>query len=137
MSESRPGAPMPPEWFEAMVRQAPDALVFADREGVIRVWSEGAERLFGHPAAVAVGASLDLIIPERFRAAHWAGYRRAMESGVARLGGRAMTTRSMHPDGRKLYVEMSFGLVRDALGQVVGSLAMARDCTERELARRG
>lgn len=128
---------VPREWFEAMVAQAPDALVFADREGVIRVWNDGAARLFGHPAAAAIGASLDLIIPERFRAAHWAGYRRAMESGVAKLGGRAMTTRSLHPDGRKLYVEMSFGMVRDASGQVVGSLAMARDCTERELARRG
>ena len=48
-----------------------------------------------------------------------------------------LTTRSVHKDGSRLYVELSFALVRDAAGAIVGALAMARDCTERDLAEKG
>ena len=53
--------------FEAIVDQASEAIVFADTGGVIRVWNTGAQALFGFDRAEAVGNSLDLIIPERFR----------------------------------------------------------------------
>jgi hypothetical protein len=54
-----------------------------------------------------------------------------MENGMTRLGGRPTLTRGLHRTGRKLYVEMSFALVRDATGSVLGSVAVARDATER------
>ena len=117
-----------------IVEQAAEAIVFADRAGTIRLWNRAAERLFGHTAAEALGTSLDLIIPERFRAAHWQAYRRAIESGALRSADAARVTRSQHKDGRKLYVEMSFNLARDASGAVVGSFAIARDVTERQAA---
>ena len=47
---------------------ASDAIVAADRDGLIRFWNPGAERIFGFSSAEAVGQSLDLIIPERQRA---------------------------------------------------------------------
>jgi len=74
---------------------------------------------------------LDLIIPEHLRKAHWQGFDAAMENGMTRLGGRPTLTRGLHRTGRKLYVEMSFALVRDATGSVLGSVAVARDATER------
>ena len=55
---------------EATAGQDPEAVIFADREGVIRYWGSGAEAVFGHSAADALGESLDLIVPERFRPAH-------------------------------------------------------------------
>ena len=42
-----------------------DAIIAADREGIIRFWNPGAERIFGHVRDDAIGHSLDLIIPER------------------------------------------------------------------------
>lgn len=125
---------VPADLLRAMVEQASEALIYADRDGVIRLWNRGAETLFGHSAAEALGQSLDIIIPERFRKAHWDGFNKALATGHAKYAGRFMTTRSVHKDGRKLYVEMSFGLVRDATGAVVGSLAVGRDVTERQLA---
>ena len=47
-----------------------DAIVVADRHGVIRFWNPGAERIFGHPRPETLGQSLDLIIPEPLRARH-------------------------------------------------------------------
>jgi PAS domain S-box-containing protein len=56
------------------------AIVVADVKGTITWWSPGAEVLFGHSAAAALGQSLDLIVPEALRARHWAGFRRAMKA---------------------------------------------------------
>lgn len=57
------------------------AIIIADHDGVIRLWSEGAERLTGHSAVYAVGQKLDLIVPEELRAQHWAGFGKVMGGG--------------------------------------------------------
>ena len=119
--------------FQAIVEQAPDAIIFADRDGAIRVWNRGAEAVFGYSAAEVLGNSLDVIIPERLRRAHWEGFRRAIDTGQTKYGNRVLTTRSVHKDGTRLYVDLSFGLVRDGAGAVAGALAIGRDCTARYL----
>lgn len=123
-----------------IVADTPDALIYADKEGAIRAWNAGAEAVFGFSAAEALGQSLDLIVPERLRAAHWLGFNRAMARGTTSHGAEVRTTRGTHKDGRRLYVDMSFGVVKGDDGQVLGSVAMARDATARyeaEKARRG
>ena len=130
------GDELAPAVFRAIVEQIPDAVVFADRQGLIRVWNRGAESVFGFTAQEALGNSLDLIIPERLRAAHWAAFDRALEARRTRLGNAVRTTRGIHKDGRKLYVDLSFGLVTDAAGEPLGAVAMGRDCTERYLAQK-
>ena len=123
-----------------ILEQTTDALVYADVDGRVVRWNAAAARLFGFSAEEAVGQSLDLIIPEHLRAAHWNGYRKALASGSTRLAGRPALTRAVHKDGSKLYVEMTFAVVKDDGGAVVGSVAMARDASERvekERAARG
>ena len=74
--------------------------------------------------------------PEHLRDAHWKGYDRSLASGDTQYAGRVMTTRAVHKDGRKLYVELSFSMLKDAEGRVIGALAVGRDGTERFLAAR-
>jgi PAS domain S-box-containing protein len=124
------------DYEKAIVGQAADAIIAVDREGRVQVWNAAAERLFGWSAAEARAAGLDIIIPERLRAAHWAGFDRALESGQTKYDGKAMTTRSQRKDGTTIYVELSFGLLRDDDGRVCGALAIGRDGTERFLAER-
>ena len=119
--------------FAAIVSQAPKAIIFADCQGAIRVWNDGAETIFGHAAANVLGESLDVIIPERLRKRHWEGFHKAIDSGQTKYRNQVLTTRSVHKDGSKLYVELSFSLVRDGRGAIVGSLAVGRDCTARHL----
>ncbi|WP_233871886.1 PAS domain-containing protein [Paraburkholderia adhaesiva] len=116
------------EWI---IEQTSDALIYADREGKIVRWNEAATTLFGFGKDEALGASLDLIIPEHLRGPHWKGFDAAVASGTTRLGGHPTLTRGVHKTGKKLYVEMSFALVKDDAAQIVGSVAMARDVTER------
>jgi len=116
------------EWI---LEQTTDALIYADREGNIARWNQAAVALFGYSATEALGQSLELIIPERLREAHWKGFDSAMASGSTRLAGRPSVTRAAHKNGEKLYVEMTFAVVKDQAGMVVGSVAIARDVTER------
>jgi PAS domain S-box-containing protein len=122
--------------FKAMVDQAAAVMVLADRDGRIVVWNRAAEKVFGYPAAEAIGRSLDLIVPERLRPAHWQGFRRAVESGHTKYADRVMTTRSVHKNGSKLYIDISFGLIHDETGTLAGVLAIGHDCTARQLAAR-
>jgi len=117
-----------------IVEAASEAVIFADREGRIRLWNRGAELLFGYAAAEAEGQRLDIIVPERLRRAHWDAFDRSIETGHTKHVDRVLTTRSMHKNGARLYVDLSFGLVNDAQGAVLGAFAIGRDCTERYLA---
>lgn len=121
------------DYFQAIEDQTSDAFIFADRDGVIRAWNRGAEAIFGYTAAEVMGSSLDVIIPERLRSAHWEGFRRAIDTGQTQHKGRVLTTRSVHKGGSKVYVDLSFGLVKDRSGRVAGAFAIGRDCTARHL----
>ena len=121
----------PSQLADRILDQIADAVVYADRSGAIVRWNEASTALFGYAADEALGQSLDLIIPEHLRAAHWRGFETAMTRGVMKLQGRPTLTRALHKSGRKLYVEMTFAIVRDREGDVLGSVAMARDVTER------
>ena len=114
-----------------IVGQIAEALIFSDRHGIIERWNAAATAVFGFEASEAIGQRLDLIIPEHLRAAHWRGFDAAIARGSTRLHGRATMTRGLHKAGRKCYVEMSFALVHDHDGTVLGSVAVARDVTER------
>jgi PAS domain S-box-containing protein len=118
--------------FRAIAEQAPDAIIFVDTKGVVRFWNESAKAVFGYSADEALGRSLDLIIPERLRRAHWDAFQRAIEIGQTRLGRQAFATRAVHKDGNKLYVELSFAVVKMA-GTVAGALGIARDITSRHV----
>jgi len=108
-----------------------DALIYSDRSGTIVRWNRGSSALFGFSAEEALGQNLDLIIPEHLRAAHWKGFEAAIATGAMKLAGRPTLTRALHKSGRRLYIEMTFALVRDVGGAVLGAVAIARDVTER------
>jgi PAS domain S-box-containing protein len=117
---------------ESILEQMADAVIYADDTGTIRRWNHAAAALFGYSAAEALGQNLDLIVPEHLRAAHWRGFEAATKSGVMKLQGRPTLTRARHQTGRKLYVEMTFALVKEqAVGAARGAVAVARDVTER------
>jgi len=121
---------------EALLDQLPVSVIVSDREGRITLWNAASEALFGFTAREAIGQSLDLIVPERLRKAHWDGFDRAIASGSTKYAGKVMTTRATHKDGRRLYVEFSFGMMKDANGAVTAVVAVGRDGTERYLSQR-
>jgi PAS domain S-box-containing protein len=116
-----------------VIAHAPDAIIFADCAGVIRLWNRAAEAMFGHGAADAIGQTLDLIVPEPYRIAHWAGFSRAVEQGGFARSDVLLTSRALTKDGRIIMVELAAAIVRSPSCRVQGIMAIGRDVTERRL----
>jgi len=127
--------------YRRIVEEMPEAVIFADRQGLVRLWNRAAETMFGYSADEALGQSLDLIVPERFRARHWEGYRHVMATGVTSYGQQLLAVPAIRKDGQRISIEFSIALLKDERGEVTGAAAVVRDVTarwqaERELRRR-
>lgn len=113
--------------FEGM----PDALVVADREGIIRVWNGGAERIFGFAEGEALGQSLDIITPERLRERHWIGYEATMRTGQTKYGtGDLLSVPAIRKDGAQISIQFSIVPLRGEDGDLQAVAAIMRDVTE-------
>ena len=115
--------------YKQLVEVLGDALVVSDTGGVIRLWNTAAERLFGFTKAEALGNSLDLIIPERLQARHWAGYKKAMASGDTRYNSDLLRVPAVHKNGRPLSIAFTVAILLGAERRVTGIVAMIRDDT--------
>lgn len=122
---------MTPEHLgKALLDGVSEGLVVCDASGAIRFWNRGAERIFGYMAGDAIGSSLDIIIPERLRERHWAGWRQAMSDGVTRYGdGVLLCVPASTRSGRHISIEFSITMLSDPEGRVEGVAAIIRDVT--------
>jgi PAS domain S-box-containing protein len=120
----------------AVVTESAEAIVVSDPDGIIRLWNNGATRMFGYSADEAMGRDLDLIIPEKLRDRHSKGYQQTMATGYTRYGDSLLAVPAMHRDGHRLSIEFSVALLRDDAGEIVGISAIMRDVSERREAER-
>ena len=121
------------DWLcRRIVEDSPMAILFADREGKIRLWNAGAETMFGYTAQEALGQSLDLIVPERQRARHWEGWDKVMASGVTKYGRDPLAVPAMRKDGSRISIEFNIVLApRADAASSLGVAAMVQDVTAR------
>jgi PAS domain S-box-containing protein len=124
-----------PDVVLQLAAAAADGVVIIDREGVIRYWNKGAERIFGHPASAMNGSSLDVIIPERLRQRHGEGFRSAMARGSTKYGENdLLAVPAIAADGRTVSIEFSVVLLVNGSGNVHHVGAIIRDVTARRAA---
>jgi len=120
------------DWLcRRIVEHSQDAVIFADGDGVIRLWNAGAAAIFGFSAAEALGQSLNLIIPENLRARHEEGYRRVMATGVTKYARDLLAVPGLRRDGARISLEFTIVLVRDDDGLLLGTAAIIREVTAR------
>ena len=128
------------EVAQALLSGRADAIIAADRAGIIRVWNPGAERLFGYARQEALEQSLNLIIPERLRQRHWDGYNQVIQTGHSRYAD-SDPVPAIRKDGSTISVEFTITPIKDETGKLIGMAAVMRDVTKqfqemRELKRR-
>lgn len=122
---------LPARMYREIVEHAQDAIIFADRDGVIRLWNEGAAAIFGYRPEEAIGQTLNIIVPERLRGRHWEGYRRVMATGVTKYGREFLAVPGIRKDGTRISLEFTIILLRDETGALLGPAAILRDVTAR------
>jgi len=117
--------------FDAFIAAAADAIIAADTDGKIVFWNPAATRIFGFTVQEALGKSLDLIIPERFRARHWEGYRQVMSTGETKYQSDVLRVPARHRDGKSLSIAFTVTLLDapDRAGRLIA--AIVRDETAR------
>jgi PAS domain S-box-containing protein len=111
----------------AIIESCDDAIVGKTLDGIVTSWNGGAERLFGHTAAEAIGRSILLIVPPE---------RRDEEAMIlSRLcrGERIdhFETQRISKAGERIDVSVTVSPIRDARGEIVGASKVARDIRER------
>ncbi|MBL8302017.1 MAG: PAS domain S-box protein, partial [Ideonella sp.] len=117
--------------YKSLVDSSEDAIISETLQGTVTTWNRGAERLFGHAAAEAVGRSIEAIIP-----AERAGEEHHILGHVAR--GESVPhfeTERLSRDGHRLALSVAVSPIRDAEGRLVGASTIARDITERIASR--
>ena len=114
-----------------LVASIGDAVVVSDAKGVIVLWNVGAERMFGHSEAEALGKTLDIITPERLRQRHWEGYDKSMATGTTKYGNDLLRVPAIHKDGRTMSIAFSVAMLFEAAGKVGSIVAIIRDETIR------
>jgi PAS domain S-box-containing protein len=117
--------------YQQIIENSQDAILFADRDGIVNLWNSGAEAIFGYKAEEIQGKNLDLIIPEKLRQRHWEGYQRVMKTGETRYGKELLKVPAIRKDGRTISVEFTILLVRNRQNEIIGTASIIRDVTER------
>lgn len=115
--------------FDAVAGSSADAIVCADGENRILSWNKAAERMFGYLAADALGQSLNIIVPPKYRAMHEVGLKRAAAGLSTKLVGTLVTVPALRHDGSEFPIELSLSHWIEGGEDRFG--AIARDITER------
>lgn len=128
MAPSRSG--LPPALAEAILAQAPDALVLVDAGGLVRFVNPAVTALLGYPAAALLGQPVETLIPERFRSAHTRYRDLYAASPVAReMGARVVALSARTATGDEIPVEIRLAPV--VAGGEHYTVAALRDVRDR------
>ena len=115
-----------------IVNAAMDAIISVDEAQQIVLFNAAAEKMFGLPAAVALGQPMDQLIPERFRHAHAAHVRHFAETGVtARQMGALGEISGRRANGEEFPIEASISQLQQ-VGDGKLLTVILRDITERK-----
>ncbi len=119
-------------YLRAIFDATPDAMLISDEHGVITMVNQQTERLLGYPINELLGQSIEVLVPERFRAVHPAQRAQFAATAAPRPMGVGRTVKALRKDGSELDVEISLSPIQTAQGLFFASAL--RDITERKQA---
>jgi PAS domain S-box-containing protein len=117
--------------FKALITQLGEAVIISDRDEKILFWNASAERIFGFTPDEALGQTLSIITPERFRERHSKGYFHTIQTGQTKYGHTLLRVPAVHKDGRSISIAFSVSMLFDEQNQAIAIAAIIRDETER------
>jgi len=120
-------------YLQGVIQSAMDAIITVDESQRIVLFNAAAERIFGCPAAQAIGGPLERFIPGRFRAAHHDHVERFGHTGTTtRMMGTRLDLFGLRADGTEFPIDASISQVAVDDGKYY--TVILRDVTERKRA---
>ena len=116
--------------LRSILETVPDAMVVIDEAGLIRDFSQAAERLFGWSAAEVAGRNVDMLMPSPYREAHDSYLQRYYRTGERRIIGVGRVVVGERRDGSTFPMELAVGEMRT--GDERFFTGFVRDLSERQ-----
>jgi PAS domain S-box-containing protein len=123
------------EKYQLALESTPNAIIIADEKGRIVLVNQQAEKLFGYSRDELIGQLLEILLPERYRAAHPGQRGSFMSAPSARPMGAGRDLYARRKDGTEIPVEIGLNPVKSEEGHYV--LAAIVDITKRKRCPRG
>ncbi len=118
------------ERFASITRSANDAVVSANSLGLVLSWNPSAERIFGYRKREILGKPLTILMPEKYRQAHLAGFQRFSDGGKPKIIGTTIEMSGLRKDGTEFPLDLSLSSWKSD-GEPFFAATM-RDITERK-----
>lgn len=109
---------------------SPDAMITSNSDGIITQVNTQVEKFFGYQRAELLGQSVDLLVPERFRASHPAHRRDYNAHPRTRQMGAGLELLGKRKDGTEFPIDIMLAPIETAEGRVV--LSTIRDLSEKK-----
>ena len=115
--------------FRSVVQSAGDAIILADETGKIVFWNKGAETIFGYVEDEILGAQIETLLPETYRAQHQESFERFRLTGRSQIIGKTVELQGLRKDQSLFPLELSLASWANGTGTMF--TAIIRDITER------
>jgi PAS domain S-box-containing protein len=115
--------------FRSVVQSAGDAIILADETGKIVFWNKGAETIFGYVEDEILGAQIETLLPETYRAQHQESFERFRLTGRSQIIGKTVELQGLRKDQSLFPLELSLASWTNGTGTMF--TAIIRDITER------
>ncbi|MDQ1589463.1 MAG: hypothetical protein QOG71_90, partial [Pyrinomonadaceae bacterium] len=112
--------------LEAIIHASPLGIVALDPAGIVKMWNQSAERIYGWNEAEVLGQMLPTVPTDKLEEV-----RRNHRQAVAGTDFKSYETVRLRKDGTQINVSISTAPLRDAEGQINGVVALVEDITER------
>jgi len=93
--------------FQAVSHSTSDAIITLNKDGLIILWNEGAEQIFGYQAIELIGQSIEIIVPSKFRDAHRKGFQKLISKNT-KPGHNSIESEALHKDGHLISIELNY-----------------------------
>ncbi len=121
---------VPPDLARSALDAAPDAMIIIDTAGIIQFTNRQVSAVFGYEHEEIVGQSIELLLPERFRARHIVHREHYARNVRTRAMGAELDLLGRRCDGSEFPVEISLSPIQDQNRTLIA--AAIRDVTDRK-----